>query len=146
MSAVSGSTSTNPSIWAPVTPDNSGQDADLADAATSMSIDAAVVGSLEGSSVVSLSASSLLNQLVHANQQSQRMLAPSGTPTPATDGTSANGASAGSDSTPTYDASGALQDLGNANANWAKVLESNPELAPDAVQAMIGQGIINTLV
>jgi len=154
MSTVSGSTS-SPSIWTLSSP-TSGQDANLADTATAMSIEAAVVGSLGGSSVVSLSASSLLDRLVSANEQSQQLLAPTApasTAPAATSGTTPDGTTAGSDTNagdsrstdPVYDASGALQNLGNTDANWAKVLQSNPELAPDAIQALIGQGIINTL-
>lgn len=129
---------------------------ELARVATDLSIDASVVVAFGGSlnNALTYNAAGLLNTLVQAGTVSEPAeVPPIDSPAQsviqqARDEAIISTLSPVPSSSGIYTASGALQGLASAelSANWAAILQSNPDLAGTVVARSLAQGITRTLI
>ncbi len=126
----------------------------LAQAAVSLSVQEGIVATLGGNSAspVTYDATGLLNAMIQAGTTNQS------TPT-ASDGTSpqtaaqnqvnqdiVNALPSSSVASGIYNASGIVQGpSSNTSANWASILQANPNLSSTVIADSVNQGIVGTL-
>lgn len=129
---------------------------DLVRVATELSADASAIVTIGGtaSELLTYSATDILNSLASAGT----LLEPPATPSPNSNAQSllqqalnqaiVDAFNPESASTGIYTPSGSLQGLpySDLSANWATVLQSNPELASTVIANSLAQGITRTLI
>ncbi|MGA8863264.1 MAG: hypothetical protein WB444_05585 [Gallionella sp.] len=126
----------------------------LAQSAVSLSVQEGIVATLGGNSAspVTYDAAGLLNALIQAGTPNQSAPTTSNVTSPQAAAQNqvnqdiANALPSSPAASGIYNASGTIQGLpSNTSANWASILQANPDLSSTVIADSVNQGIVGTL-